>query len=198
MTIYTKTGDGGETSLLDGRRVPKDHVLVVACGDLDELNALLGWCRSVEGPPAALLRIEEIERQLFILGAELATPSGPEQAGQVSTDLSDQCRCLESWIDEAVDGIKPVGHFLLPGGTELACRLHVARTCCRRAERAVVALARSEAVRPEVMAYLNRLGDLLFAWAVRANHEAGRPHVIWVPVTGLDRPAERVRDHGSD
>ncbi len=179
--LYTKTGDGGETSLGDGTRVSKDHPRVAACGELDELSAILGWCRSAGGGEAIVSRVERIQRQLLSLGAELATPAESGQADRIAAASAEQRRRLERWIDEATEGLQPLKRLVLCGGTELSCRLHLARTCCRRAERAVVALARSAAVRPEVIVYLNRLSDLLFVWARRANHEAGCPDVTWVP-----------------
>lgn len=180
MKLYTKTGDGGETSLFDGTRVGKDHPRVAAYGDLDELNAALGWCRSAPGAEAISSKIVAIQPQLLSLGAELASPPESAQAARVPRIADPQCRRLETWIDEATEAIEPLEHFVLPGGTELACRLHLARTCCRRAERSLVALARSEVVRPEVIVYLNRLSDLLFTWARLANQKAGCPDVIWV------------------
>ena len=180
MKLYTKTGDGGETSLADGTRVPKDHARVAACGDLDELIAVLGWCRCSTGPPAVLSGIKKIQQKLFLLGAELAMPSGSGRSKRPPVVSSDECRRLEAWIDDAVGAVEPLGNFLVCGGTELACRLHFARACCRRAERAVTTLARSGDVRGEVTAYLNRLSDLLFAWARQVNHEAGAADDIWV------------------
>jgi len=179
MKLYTRGGDTGETSLFDGTRVAKDDIRVAAYGEVDELNAVLGWCAA--GGDLFKQRIVEIQEDLFVVGSELATPPDSPAAGKIPMLAADRAAHLEGWIDQACSSVPPLRHFVLPGGTELASRLHVARTCCRRAERAVVTLARSTALRSEVIIYLNRLGDLLFAWARQANGEAGCPDVLWVP-----------------
>jgi len=181
MKLYTKTGDGGETSLSDGTRVPKDHARVTACGNLDELTVVLGWCGCAAGAAGIASQLGEVQRSLLSLEAELAAPGDSGPAARAPLVSAEQCRRLETWIDEATEAVEPVENFVLPAGTELACRLHLARTCCRRAERSVVTLARAAGVRLEVTTYLNRLSDLLFAWARQVNHQAGRPDVIWVP-----------------
>lgn len=181
MKLYTRTGDRGETSLANGTRVRKDHPRVIACGQIDELSAMLGWCRGAAGDGETATRLGRIQRALLAIGAELADPQGATHADYMALIATDDGRQLEHWIDEAVEGLPPLHNFLLAGGTELACRLHVARACCRRAERAVVSLEQTAAVRGEVLVYLNRLGDLLFAWARRANHEAGLTDLVWTP-----------------
>jgi len=180
MKLYTRTGDRGETSLGDGTRVSKDDPRVAAGGDLDELNAALGWCRAAPAGEAVASETQEIQQELCALASELATPSDskPDRRGPLVG--REQCQRLERWIDQAAGAVEPLQDFVLPAGTELACRLHLARTCCRRAERSVVTLARSVCLRPEVICYLNRLGDLLFAWARRANRDTGRRDIIWV------------------
>lgn len=183
MKLYTGKGDAGETSLADGARVPKDHARVRACGELDELSAVLGWCRAAAGGAANLAGIHAIQHELFALGAELALPGSSVGEGGSPGITRDDCRRLEAWIDEATARLEPLREFVLPGGTEPACRLHVARTCCRRAERSVVVLARSDGVRPDVLVYLNRLSDLLFAWARMANYQVGEPDVTWKKTT---------------
>lgn len=181
MKLYTRTGDKGETSLFDGTRVAKDHPRIEVCGELDELNALLGWCRAATKPGEMESRIGQIQQHLFGLGSELATP--PERGGEppASPISNNECRELEGWIDQASETAGPLRNFILPGGTELACRLHLARTCCRRAERTLVTLSTATPLRPEVLVYVNRLSDLLFAWARLANHEDHYPDVIWTP-----------------
>lgn len=181
MRIYTRNGDDGHTSLLDGSRVAKNDPHVAACGDVDELNSLLGWCRCAGGTSVLDGRIEQIQRELFAVGAELATPASATRRPRIGLVGAVHNRRLESWIDEAWAATPPLSNFVLPGGCELAARLHLARTCCRRVERSVVRLRETEPVRDEVIAYLNRLGDLLFAWARLANREAGAPDVLWIP-----------------
>ncbi|MEP0844242.1 MAG: cob(I)yrinic acid a,c-diamide adenosyltransferase, partial [Phycisphaerae bacterium] len=143
MKLYTRTGDSGETSLFDGTRVPKDHPRVTAFGDVDELNCLLGWCRCADAQGLLWQRIERVQHELFVLGSELATPAGSRSAGRIPRVSQDENARLEGWIDEAAAAVPPLRQFILPAGTELAARLHVARAVCRRAERAVVGLARA-------------------------------------------------------
>lgn len=181
MKLYTATGDQGQTALFDGTRVSKDCPRVSAYGEVDELNAVLGWCRAACDPAGELSeRLRLVQNELFVLGGELATPPDSRQVGSVALVDTEMSQRLEGWIDAAVASAPPLRNFILPGGTELSARLHLARTCCRRAERAVVSLKRLEGVRPEVIVYLNRLGDLLFAWARQVNHEAGVADQIWV------------------
>lgn len=181
MKLYTKTGDDGQTSLFDGSRVSKDDLRVWSYGELDELNATLGLCCGVGASATLISRVQQVQSDLFCLGAELATPEGAKQSGFVPHLADADVTRLEGWIDEACAATPPIRHFVLPGGTELAARLHLARTVCRRAERATVHLGRETAVRNTVVVYLNRLSDLLFAWSRWVNHEAGCPEVIWNP-----------------
>ena len=178
MHLYTRTGDSGETSLIDGSRVAKDDVRVSAYGTVDELNSFLGWCRAACGEPISG-RIIEVQRQLFGIGSELATPPAAGARSYRDAVGEEQWRQLESWIDEAQNVTGLQHHFVVPGGTEAACRLDVARTCCRRAERCVVALNGVSRVRGDLAIYLNRLSDLLYAWARLANHQAGCPETMW-------------------
>jgi cob(I)alamin adenosyltransferase len=181
MKLYTTNGDDGNTSLIDGRRVPKDDPCVAAFGNVDELNSLLGWCRAADDKGLLAPKIEELQGELFVLGAELATPEDSRKALQIPVVSSQQCEKIEQWIDQATQSVEALQHFVLPGGSELACRLHIARTRCRFLERSVVTLSRKAKVRSEVIVYLNRLGDLLFAWARLANNEAHLPDHIWKP-----------------
>lgn len=184
MRIYTKTGDRGETSLLGGHRVPKDDRRVAAYGDVDETNAALGAARAARPAKFAEALLADIQRDLFAIGGALATPRpaalGAARRAKVAVSAA-RVRALEKAIDAAEKGLDPLRHFVLPGGTPKAAALHVARTVCRRAERSVVRLAREERVAGErtILAYLNRLSDLLFVLARRANHEAGRQDVTW-------------------
>ncbi len=179
MTIYTKTGDGGETSLLGGTRVPKDHLRVVAYGDVDETNAVLGVVRArTTGELAALLG--SIQKQLFAIGAQLADPGHDVAAKREKTAVAEQhVRSLEAVIDAHERTLPPLRSFVLPGGAESAALLHQARTVCRRAERSAVALARQAGIDPLIVAYLNRLSDLLFVLARAENRRAGVSEELW-------------------
>jgi cob(I)alamin adenosyltransferase len=126
-------------------------------------------------------RLQDLQRDLFVLGAQMATPPGSTLAATMTPVGPEHCRRLEQWIDDASAGAEPLEHFILPGGCELAARLHVARTCCRRAERAVISLHRHEPLPPDVIVYLNRLGDLLFAWSRQVNRDANCPETQWIP-----------------
>ena len=179
MKIYTKTGDDGTTGLLGGTRVPKDHLRVVAYGDVDELNALLGVAKAeAEGSLARLLG--QIQRDLFALGAQLADPTGRLARRKAKATVgAAETRRLERAIDKAEAGLPALTSFILPGGTSLGAHLHLARTVCRRAERAVITLHRDTPLDPRLLEYVNRLSDLLFVLARAANHVAGRSEDRW-------------------
>jgi cob(I)alamin adenosyltransferase len=189
--IYTKSGDGGETGLGNGSRVPKDHPRVAAYGTLDELNAVLGMVRSVvpegtEWPGEAEL-LRNIQNDLFDVGADLCMPQpADESAGKHLRVQAEQVTRLEAVIDRLNAGLAPLTSFVLPGGRPVAAWCHFARTVCRRAERDVVTLARTEAINPQVIIYLNRLSDLLFVLA-RAANDNGRQDVLWKP-GGTQKP----------
>jgi cob(I)alamin adenosyltransferase len=178
VKIYTKTGDGGETQLLDGSRVPKDHRRVEAYGEVDELNALLGLVQAEL--PALSTPLESIQRDLFALGAQLADPGARigEKRTKAAFDTS-RVESLEAEIDAREALLPPLRAFILPGGSRAGALLHVARTVCRRAERATVALDRERSVDPAILKYLNRLSDLLFVMARHTNGEAGLPEKNW-------------------
>jgi len=175
MGYYTKTGDGGETSLFDGTRVSKDDPRIGILGELDELTSLLGWCRSAGGHPIIIEKIAELQRELYLSCAEIAMPPSSRGGSKVAFIEQEHYARLESWIDQAIDMTGPIDRFILPGGTELASRLHLARTCCRRVERSMVMLSRTTKLREELLIYINRLSDLLFAWSRLANKNAGVP-----------------------
>ncbi|HUO51157.1 MAG TPA: cob(I)yrinic acid a,c-diamide adenosyltransferase [Gemmatimonadaceae bacterium] len=183
MRIYTRTGDQGDTGLFGGGRVPKDHPRVEAYGDVDELNAVLGLARSIELMPRVDEVIAPIQRDLFALGALLATPQPDKVKQQLEKARLDDGRIaeLERAIDAGEAELEPLTAFILPGGTPKAAALHVARTVCRRAERRVIALAHDPEVHvpPVVIIYLNRLSDLLFVLARVANRRAGAAEVTW-------------------
>ena len=166
--IYTRTGDDGTTGLGDGSRVPKDSVRVEAYGTVDELNSAVGVLLAVPGlPPAVGACLTQVQHELFDLGGELCIPGHRLITGEQVTQL-------EQALDGFNEALPPLKEFILPGGGPAAAACHLARTIARRAERRVWALARVEAVRPEVTQYLNRLSDLLFVLArVLARHELG-------------------------
>ena len=181
MKIYTKTGDTGQTGLFGGGRVSKDDLRVEAYGDVDELNAVLGMARCIEIMP----RIDEvlipIQRDLFAIGALLATPDRGRMASHLEKARIDDARIaeLEHAIDDGESELEPLHAFIIPGGTPKAAALHVARTVCRRAERHVVRLQHDVELPPVAIIYLNRLSDLLFTLARLANRRAGAGEVTW-------------------
>ena len=181
MKISTKTGDSGDTGLFGGGRVPKDDPRVEAYGDVDELNAVIGMARAVEQMP----RIDEVlvplQRDLFAIGALLATPDLEKMALHLQKARIDDERIaeLERAIDDAESELEPLRAFIVPGGTPKAAALHVARTVCRRAERHVVRLQHSVELPELTVIYLNRLSDLLFTLARLANKRAGAGEVTW-------------------
>jgi len=179
VKIYTRTGDAGDTGLLDGRRVPKSDPRVDAYGDVDELNAWLGLALA-EGPDQDLAgMLLQIQRSLFALGGRLADPAR-RVAGRVekmAVGQADIAR-LEDWIDALEAELSPLRQFILPGGSRAAAALHVARTVCRRAERRIVELG-ADAVEPELLAFVNRLSDFLFVLARVVNRRAGISEPEW-------------------
>ena len=176
MKIYTKTGDAGETGLFGGGRVPKDDPRVCAYGDVDEANAAIGFAASLEPAGFEADALQSIQRDLFAIGAELATR---EKAKLKASLAADRVSTLEQLIDEHEASLPPLKNFILPGGTPKAAAFHLARTTCRRAERSVVALARDEQINPVIIHYLNRLSDLLFMLARGVNQQAGRGDITW-------------------
>lgn len=181
MKIYTKTGDDGTTGLFGGRRVPKTDLRVEAYGTVDELNAVLGVALATgEGSIALRALLGGIQTGLFVLGSDLATPPG-EEASYVPRVSAESVDVLERAIDETEAGLPALNNFILPGGSLLGAHLHHARTVCRRAERATVALAAREEIGAEPVRFLNRLADLLFVLARAANHAAGVPDKEWAP-----------------
>ena len=181
MKIYTKTGDAGDTGLFGGGRVPKDDDRVQAYGDVDELNAAIGLARALESMPRVDEVLVAVQRDLFGLGALLATPDLDRMRQQLVKARVDEGRIaeLERAIDEGERELEPLRAFIVPGGTPKAAALHVARTVCRRAERRVVHLARSVEIPPLVVIYLNRLSDLLFVLARVAGRRGGAGEVTW-------------------
>jgi cob(I)alamin adenosyltransferase len=181
LKIYTRTGDDGDTGLFGGGRVTKDHPRVEAYGDIDELNAALGMARAIDVMPRVDEVLAPLQRDLFAIGALLATPDREKMAEQLAKARIDDERIaqLERAIDEGEAELEPLRAFILPGGTPKAGALHVARTVCRRAERRVIALMRDTEIPQLVVIYLNRLSDLLFVLARVANARAGAGEVTW-------------------
>jgi len=184
--IYTRRGDGGDTALAGGQRVPKDSLRIEAYGTVDELNAFAGLacvtCQELNSeklaPLGAILR--RVQHELFNLGSILATLPQDVRPNQARVTEADVLQ-LEREIDAMNQGLPALRSFVLPGGTRLNAELHAARTICRRAERLVVALARAEEVPAEAIRYLNRLSDALFVWSRWVNHALGVPEALWEP-----------------
>jgi cob(I)alamin adenosyltransferase len=184
MKIYTRTGDDGTTGLFGGARVRKDDARVEAYGTVDETNATIGLARAAGLPASIDGVLEQVQADLFTLGAELACVPGKEANMKMTLlDAADAAR-LERAIDAAEEGLAPLQSFVLPGGTHAAAALHLARTVSRRAERRVLEAAELGPVRAELLVYLNRLSDLLFVLSRRANHAAEVADVPWRPRGG--------------
>ena len=180
MKIYTRSGDGGETDLIGGPRVAKDHLRVEAYGAVDELNASLGVCAATTRQADLRGILQRVQELLFALGGYLATAAGqrpPDDA--VSKPRAEDVDALEQKIDLLEQELDPLKHFILPGGCDAAAVFHVARTACRRAERLAVRLHRDEPLGEAPLRYLNRLSDLLFVMARVENRRAGFPETEW-------------------
>ncbi len=187
MKIYTRQGDGGDTSLFGGQRVPKDDVRVAAYGSVDELNSVLGFI--VARLPAELQAwrepLQSLQSDCFTIGALLATPkSGAEKPAHIPELAEERVAEIESWIDRLDEELEPLRAFVLPGGAEAAATLHLARSVCRRAERQVVTLSHHAEVDAVVLKYLNRISDLLFTLARAANARLGVADNEWHPTKG--------------
>jgi cob(I)alamin adenosyltransferase len=186
--VYTKRGDGGETSLVGGQRVPKDSARIEAYGTVDELNAATGIARLTAEEQARtrpqfaeLARIlSRVQHELFNLGSILATLPEDVHPKQPRITPAEIAR-LEAEMDRMNSVLPGLRSFVLPGGSRLEAELHACRTVCRRAERVAVALARQEAIDAQIVPYLNRLGDAFFVWSRWANHAAGAAEVLWDP-----------------
>ncbi len=182
MKIYTRSGDEGQTSLFGGQRVSKADLRVEAYGTVDELNAAIGLAESLIDDVEIGSQLQQIQSRLFDLGADLATPtdgSSERTGAHVRRADAAWAEGLEAAIDAAEGELQALNRFILPGGTPGAAALHVARTVCRRAERRVVVLSQQEDVNSAVLAYLNRLADLLFVLARLTNQRAGQPEAVW-------------------
>jgi len=176
MRLYTRTGDAGETGLPGGARVPKDDPRVAVCGDLDEVNCAIGAAASLCSDEEIAADLAALQTGLFSLAAEIAEGPKGDNGPRISCEVVAK---LEARIDRWQSVLTPLRNFILPGGRPAAAAAHVARANCRRAERAVVSLARCVPVNPHVLAYLNRASDLLFVLARAANARAGVADVVW-------------------
>jgi len=177
MKIYTRTGDEGSTALFGGGRVAKCDLRICACGALDELNATLGAARSMGVSPRVDDILKLLQNRMFDLGAELASPQAEDRGTQFLQDAD--VAELESFIDLLEEGLPELKAFILPGGSQGASFLHLARSACRRAERDMVALAQTVSLRDTLIKYVNRASDLLFVLARVANTEAEVDDVPW-------------------
>jgi len=177
--IYTRTGDDGSTALGSRRRVPKDHPRVRAYGAVDELNSLIGLARAYGLSARLDESLSAIQNELFHLGSDLSFPGDEGDEFKVPRIEERHVAALEKLIDDLNAAAGPLENFILPGGSLGAAALQVARAVCRRAERRLVTLASSEAVRPESLKYVNRLSDLLFVMARFENKERGMAEPLW-------------------
>jgi len=185
--IYTKTGDRGTTALGSGKRVPKDHPRIEAYGTVDELNSVIGLAIASGSDPDAATLLKRVQNDLFDLGADLCVPESPRRARpgarRALRVTPAQCEYLEKAIDRFNAPLATLRSFVLPGGTPESAWLHLARTVARRAERRLITLARRRRINRFAIVYLNRLSDLLFVMARRAN-EGGRADILWAPGEG--------------
>lgn len=179
MKIYTKTGDGGDTSLFGGGRVGKESDRVESYGQVDELNSVLGVARA-EGLGQVDELAQTLQSQLFTIGSILATPAGSKAAAHIPQLDLEWIAAMERAMDQFDQELPALTSFILPGGTKAAAALHHARCVCRRAERRIVPLMRAGDVEQDIVVYLNRLSDLLFVMARVVNFRAGRADVPWV------------------
>jgi len=178
MKIYTKKGDKGQTSLFGGGPYPKNDQRVATYGEVDELNSVIGCVLSELEEEFLKKNLSEIQKQLFVVGAELASVNPPEKM-KVGFIQSGHVKALENLIDHCEASLKPLAQFILPGGCKAAALLHLARTTCRRAERSLVSLSQAQVIREELIVYLNRLSDTLFIMARFANAKAKVEDVLW-------------------
>ncbi len=181
MKIYTRSGDKGQTSLFGGKRVAKSDLRVTAYGDVDELNSMLGAVAAAETDGSNAQLLLEIQGDLFSIGGRLASPDPEKVSGALRKAAieGERIKAIETAIDEAESELPELRQFVLPGGTTQSAMLHQARSVCRRAERSVVALSQQETVPPLILAYLNRLSDLLFVMARLANYRASVEDRTW-------------------
>jgi cob(I)alamin adenosyltransferase len=178
MKIYTKTGDGGTTSLFGGKRVSKADLRIDTYGTVDELNSFMGLVRDQEVNQKRKEILVNIQNQLFIIGSILATEPGNTKV-KIPSLAEDQITFLENEIDGMESELEPMRFFILPGGHPAVSFCHIARTVCRRAERLTIALHQQEAIEPLVIKYLNRLSDYLFVLSRKMTKELGSEEIPW-------------------
>ena len=186
MKLYTKSGDDGTTGLFSGARVSKDHPRIESYGTIDEFNATLGMCSATCKADNALHRrlldiFGRLQSRMFDIGADLATPEGANNESKIQRIGEEHVQEVEKWIDEIDSANTPLTAFVMPGGTELASRLHLARTICRRAERQMIHLSHTEPVGSSLIMYVNRVSDFLFAAARLVNKNSDVEDVLWIP-----------------
>ncbi|MFV1884347.1 MAG: cob(I)yrinic acid a,c-diamide adenosyltransferase [Balneola sp.] len=179
MKIYTKKGDGGSTSLYGGQTVSKSSKRIAAYGTVDELNSVLGMVIAENHSNKTNSLLNSVQEQLFILGADLATPFSKET--RINRITEEEISFLEHGIDDMEEVIPPLKNFILPGGTKAGSIIHFARTVCRRAERLTVDCTTEEDISPEAIKYLNRLSDFLFVLGRYENHISGTEETPWIP-----------------
>ncbi|HSU67538.1 MAG TPA: cob(I)yrinic acid a,c-diamide adenosyltransferase [Tepidisphaeraceae bacterium] len=183
MKIYTRTGDDGTTGLIGGVRVPKSDPRIDCYGTVDELNAAIGLA-AVESDEPFLSELRQVQAELFVIGSHLATPEQSRHKAALPVLGDAMVSRLESQIDAAEAQLPPLRNFILPGGSELASRLHLARTVCRRAERLLVSYGAGHGIPPLTITYLNRLSDWLFVQARAANQRENVQDIPWITTKG--------------
>lgn len=186
MKIYTKTGDKGTTSLYGGTKVDKNDLRIETYGTVDELNSYIGLIRSYPIAENLNIQLIQIQKDLFNLGAELATQSDKIMLANGKPRLKvmiaeSDIEQLENWIDQTDAELEMMTHFILPGGNQASSHTHVARCICRRSERLIVGLSKVEEIRPEVTKYVNRLSDYLFTIARKIAKDANHEEIKWIP-----------------
>ncbi len=176
VKIYTKTGDGGTTGLIGGKRVKKTHPRIIAYGAVDELNSAIGIILSLRLDSDINELLTQIQNHLFVVGADLANPTLNDTSSRVSIDM---CTSLEKNIDRLENELSPITYFILPGGGQVASQIHLARSICRRAEVNIIELSESEQINKNCQIYMNRLSDLLFVMARSINKRKKINDVAW-------------------
>jgi cob(I)alamin adenosyltransferase len=178
MKIYTKTGDDGTTGLFGGQRISKADPQIECYGSIDELNAALGWAATA-APAELVVTLRQVQSELFVIGSHLACPDPLKPPAHLPPLDESSIRGLETQIDAAESDLPPLRNFILPGGSEASSRLHLARTICRRAERALIGFSQSRPLPPSIAIYLNRLSDWLFVQARWTNQSANVKDLLW-------------------
>lgn len=182
FSIYTKTGDKGNTSLIGGTRVPKSHLRIEAYGTIDELNSFIGLCRDLITDQEGRAVLQEVQDRLFTVGAALACDPEKETKMAIPDLKESDIQYLEKEIDRMTEALPPMKYFILPGGHPTVSQLHVARCVCRRAERCCVRLElEGQAVEPVILQYVNRLSDYLFVLARYIGQQLQTPEIPWKP-----------------